>query len=108
MDIGAEQVEGALVLTPRIRRLDAAAAPEFRTQALSLIAGHSVVVLDLKELTFIDSSGLGVLVSLLKSIPPGGRLRLAHAAANVKKLLEMTRLQAVLPSFGSVQDAVHA
>lgn len=108
MKILVEQREGALVLTPLFGRLDAAAAPGFRYRAEALIRGHQFIILDLSQLTFIDSSGLSTLVLLLKSVPPGSCLRLAATSARVRHVLRLTRLEMIFPSFGTIDDALRA
>jgi len=74
-------------------RLDAAAAPSFR-QDLAGMLDHKPdrVLIDLSRVEFIDSTGLGVLVSLLKQMGPNGRIAVVGAAPAVKRLLQITRL----------------
>src|SRR5688572_15970078 len=61
-------------------RLDAAAAPELRKQLEGgPHEGHERVMLDLSAVEFIDSTGLGVLVSLLKQMASGGRIAVVGA-----------------------------
>jgi anti-sigma B factor antagonist len=64
------------------------------------------LVLDLGGLQYIDSTGLGVLtgaVSTLKAA--GGSVRLAGLAPRVKQILEITRMDKVLPVFADVASA---
>ncbi|MBM3320682.1 MAG: STAS domain-containing protein [Candidatus Eisenbacteria bacterium] len=69
-------------------------------------AGESRVVLDLSELEFVDSSGLGVFVRIMKEARArGGDVRLAGAANEVRKVLELTRLNRV---FDCAEDADRA
>ena len=52
--------------------------------------------LDLSALTFLDSSGLGTLVSLHKTLRSrNGTVRLLKPAPNVRQILELTRLDRV-------------
>ena len=74
-------------------RLDAAAAPELRKQLEGgPHEGHGRVLLDLSAVEFIDSTGLGVLVSLLKQMAPGGRIAVVGAGPAPRKLFQITRL----------------
>ena len=69
MQIEVANEQGATIVRPATDRLDIEVAGEFRTMLLSLIdQGHRHLVVDLKDVTFIDSSGLGALVSALKTI----------------------------------------
>jgi anti-sigma B factor antagonist len=56
----------------------------------------TAVRLDLSALTFLDSSGLGTLVALHKTLRSrNGTVRLLRPAANVRQVLELTRLHRV-------------
>jgi anti-sigma B factor antagonist len=77
-------------------RLDAMAAPAFRDQiAASLASNPDRVLLDLRPVQFVDSTGLGVFVSLLKMMGPGGRIAVLGANDGVKRLFQMTRLDSL-------------
>ncbi len=106
MEIEFEEIGEVLLVRPQFRRLDAAAAIEFREKISSYMEGRQLVVMALGKVDFVDSSGLGCLVSLFKRLPPGGAMRLAEASPAVERLLKLTRLDRVLPSFGSVQQAM--
>lgn len=69
--------------------------------------GCKQVVIDLSQVTYIDSSVLGKLVyghSLLRS--KGGRLRLVNPPRRVMDLLKVTRLISVFEIFGSREQAL--
>ena len=103
-----DEQQGVLVITVLEKRLDAVAAPAFRAQMTERVAGRSVVVLDLGQVQFIDSSGLAALISVLKRLAPGGSLRLAGAASGVIALLQLTRLDRVFQCFPGVAQALAA
>jgi anti-anti-sigma factor len=74
--------------------LDGAQAKELRQQvSASLASGQNFVMLDLADVNFIDSSGLGALIVALKMLrAAGGDLYLCSIAEPVKNLLKMTRM----------------
>lgn len=77
--------------------LDALTAPQLR-EALSAVAGNVPVVIDLQGITFIDSSGLSVLVGAAKRYAEAGcHLLVRGARPSVYRVLEMTHLVDVLP-----------
>ena len=82
--------------------IDVYTAPRLREQLLDLAhAGHHTVVVDLTEVSFVDSTGLGVLVSGLKRFrEAGGDLRLVVTRPQILKVLDITGLSSVF--------AVHA
>lgn len=112
MEIEVAREQGTVVVRPRGERLDIEVAGDFRATLLSLIDdGHRNLVVDLKDVTFIDSSGLGALVSALKTIKRtsgSGDLRLARVQTPVVALLEIIRLNRVFTSYSSVDEAVHS
>jgi anti-sigma B factor antagonist len=60
MQIDVANEQGATIVRPTTDRLDIEVAAEFRGMLLSLIdQGHRHLIVDLKDVTFIDSSGLG-------------------------------------------------
>ena len=103
--IEVTKVGRAVVIRPTCRRLDAASAVDFRAEAGAAVDGSPLVVVHLGGVEFIDSSGLGSLVSLIKRLPPGGTIRLAEVPESVRTLLRMTRLDKVLPHFPTVETA---
>ncbi|WP_224249648.1 STAS domain-containing protein [Hyalangium gracile] len=108
MDLKTEWLEDTLIITPHLDRLDALAAVEFRKEVLQHVADGKRVVLNMIFITFVDSSGLASLVSVLKGLPPGGSLRLVHVHSNVRALLQLTRLVKVFSTFPSIREAIEA
>lgn len=102
----------ATVVRPAGERLDIEVASDFRAMLLALIEqGHRRLVVDLSQVNFIDSSGLGALVSALKTLKRsdvGGDVRLARVQAQVVSLLEIIRLNRVFTTYPSVEQAVQS
>ena len=89
-------------------RLDLLTAADTKRRiAEAVAAGHPRVVIDLADVTFMDSSGLSALVSGLKAArQAGGDLRIARPTAQVTSILKLTMLDRVLQPFGSVEEAL--
>ena len=104
--VGIEEINHALVVKPQFRRLDAAVAPEFRDLVAPRLTDRRLVVFALGNIEFMDSSGLGSLVSLLKQLPAGGVVRLAEVSVALQKVLRLTRLDKVLQAYPTVALAV--
>jgi anti-sigma B factor antagonist len=65
------------------------------------------VILNLSGITFIDSAGLGVLVSMWTSSKSVGRaLKLASVQGKVKQALEVTRLNSIFEIYDTTGDAM--
>ena len=112
MQIDVAENNGVTVVRPAGARVDLQVAGEFRTALLQLIAGqHHQLVIDLGDVHFVDSSGLGALVSALKTlklVKSDGDVRLANVQPPVVALLEIIRLHRVFSSYPSVEQAVHS
>ena len=69
-------------------------------------ADARLLVLDLSDVTFIDSSGLGALIAGLKATRrAGGDLRIAQVPEQVMTVLRLTNLDRVLRAHPTVADA---
>ena len=69
-------------------------------------SGKKNVVVDLSKVKFMNSSGLGMLISGMTTMRnSGGDLRLANAADRIQSLLIITKLITVFKHYDSVDDA---
>ncbi len=75
-------------------RLDASAMAELEGKwSLPDMTGVELVEVDLRAVNFMDSSGVGLLLKLLRSMPAGkGRVRLHHTHSSVRSVIEVLRL----------------
>lgn len=90
-------------------RMDAKVAPEFKQALADLVAqGQRLFVLDIAEVEFIDSSGLGAIISTLKLIGQDGDMVISGASDAVLKLFRLTRMDRVFRIFDNEQAAVAA
>ncbi len=105
--VRSEPVEGAVVLAATGRLNLSTAGHLRRVVGDAVDEGRTRVVVDLSEVVFIDSSGLGALVGGLKSArQAGGDLRIAGAGEQVRTVLGLTNLDRVLRPHASVEDAL--
>jgi len=91
-------------------RFDAASASQTKQELHNLVQDGSIrLVLNLEKMDFIDSAGLGVLVSCLRrTAAEGGDLRLADVPPFCRSIFELTRLTRVFDVTESVEEAVRA
>lgn len=112
MQIDVANDNGTTIIRPIGDRLDIEVAAQFRATLLSLIEqGNRRLVIDLHNINFIDSSGLGALVSALKTLKRtdgAGDVRLSRVQPPVSALLEIIRLNRVFTTYPSVEDAVRS
>ena len=89
-------------------RLDAHNSPELKTAILQQFdADKTNLIIDLNEVRFIDSSGLGVLVSGFKNASArNGVLLLCCMQPQVKSMFELTRLHRVFDIYATSDEAL--
>ncbi len=89
-------------------RLNAITAPAMKVRIRELLeGGWTEIICDLREVAFLDSSGLAALVSGLKSTRErGGWLKLVGLTPRVATIFELTMLDRVFESYPTVEDAV--
>jgi anti-sigma B factor antagonist len=80
-----------------------------RETVKKLVAKNANVVLNLSDVNFIDSGGLGTLVSLYTTARnAGGAVKLASLSQRVGDLLELTKLHTVFEVYDNEEEAAHS
>jgi anti-sigma B factor antagonist len=98
-----------LVVSLQEKRLDAVIAPSFREALVERIdQGRHNIVLDMAQVNFMDSSGLGAVVAVLKHLGSKGRLHICGVTPAVMAVLKLTRMDRVLKTFETRQAAIAA
>jgi anti-sigma B factor antagonist len=110
LKISNREVDGIAVLALDGRIVLGEETVALREKVKGLLgAGKKKIVLDLKNVSMIDSSGLGALVAAHSSAKSGGAtLRLCNLGSRTNELLQMTRLVTVFEVSNSEADAVCA
>lgn len=97
-----------LAIVPLQGRLASQNASEIRQLLHQVISyGYVNILLDLSAVTFVDSSGIGVLISALKKCrTSGGSLCLCNLPETIVSLLEITSLHEVFGCFSDIQTGI--
>lgn len=96
MKLDSQRIGDMIVIRALDDRIDAAGAIQFKERMRELIAEPSVrVVLDMSNVVFLDSSGLGAVVSVMKVLGPIRRLELSGLTPTVEKVFRLTRMDSV-------------
>ncbi|MCV2867234.1 STAS domain-containing protein [Defluviimonas sp. WL0002] len=86
----------ALVVRVEEERIDAACAIQFKDQMREIaLAAPPRVILDLAPVRFVDSSGLGAIVAVMKFLAPARQLELSGLTSNVARVFHLTRMDKV-------------
>lgn len=97
----------ALIVRVAEPRIDAAVAIQFKEAMRRVTASEAAcrVILDLSAVQFLDSSGLGSVVSVMKHLGAERRLELAGLTPPVAKVFRLTRMDSVFTIHPEVPDA---
>jgi len=99
---------GVFVVVSTAGEIDLASAPTLDGALAQVVeSGRVDVVVDLTLVTFLDSSGLGVLVKYFKRVgSAGGQLRLVVTNPAVRQVLELTGLHSVFAVYDDLDSAL--
>jgi anti-sigma B factor antagonist len=108
LDVESRQTDSGITVLAPSGRLDVVGAPALKEAVSEAMKnGHPRLVIDMEGVTFVDSSGLGSVVSALKQVRTSkGDLRLAAPNQQVRVVLELTTLDRVFPYFATVEEAL--
>jgi anti-sigma B factor antagonist len=100
--VGVLVLEGRIVLGEE--------SNSFRQKVKNLIAaGNKEIVLDLANVSYIDSAGLGTLVAAFHSArSQGGTLKLANLGQKFNEVLQMTKLMTVFDTYSNEGAAIQS
>ena len=110
LKIGVRQLNDGIVVVDCARRIVfGEETAELRDQVKALITTGSRIILNLADVTYIDSGGLGTLVALYTTARnAGGAVKLARLTQRVGDLLQVTKLLTVFEVFNSEEEAVQS
>ncbi|MGB3687908.1 MAG: STAS domain-containing protein [Jannaschia helgolandensis] len=96
MKIERRIADDLLILTLQDTRIDAAGAVPFKEAVRQMVQDFDDrVMIDMTRIEFLDSSGLGALVAIMKMLGGARRLELANCGTIVRKVLTLTRMDSV-------------
>lgn len=96
MNFDIQSEDGIEIIVPLVRRLDASVAAVFKQELQSFIQqGKHYMLLDFSHIDFIDSSCLGALVSILKTLNGRGELALCSLNSNIQHMFKLTRMDRI-------------
>jgi anti-anti-sigma factor len=98
---------GVRLITLETEHLDALNSEEMRKLMIDGVSDAEKVVLNLGEITFIDSSGLGVILTLFRHIKENkGNMAICSVKESVKVLFKLVRLSHMIQIFETETEAL--
>lgn len=109
LKIEVEEKDGAVLLKLN-GEVDVYTAPKLKSRLVDLVdQGKFKIIVDLEEVDFMDSSGLGVLVGGLKRVRShDGSIALICTQENILKIFRITGLVKVFPIFENQDQAIQS
>ncbi len=96
MNMNTERELTVNIITPSVRRLDASVAAAFKEAVVREIGeDRKALIIDFSQIEFIDSSGLGMLVSLLKLMNGRGEMTLCAINPGIHNMFTLTRMDRI-------------
>ncbi len=107
MKLTTREDKGIVILEPKGKIMGGPDATLLHDKLHELIAqGKKKVVIDLAKVDWMNSTGLGILISGLTTMRNnGGELKLANVTEKIQSLLTITKLITVFETFDSVEQA---
>lgn len=106
MNIIVNKIDRVIVMELPGRALDASNSRDFKTATLNLLEPGAQLVIDMGNLEFVDSTGLGALVACLRHAHGAkGEIKLCRLTKPVRALFELVRMHRVFEIFNSSEDA---
>lgn len=109
MKLSAREESQVFVVSVEEARIDAANCLQFKENFRQLAPDdRDRIVLDLNGVDFVDSSGLGAIVGVMKLLAPQTRLELCNLGELVQKVFKLTRMDRVFVIHSELVDALDA
>jgi len=109
MEIPVDKIGDVTVATVPVDELDASNSAELKRDIAPVLEGNTRVVIDLVRLRFVDSSGLGAMLSCLRQLSAkGGDLKLCCMSKQVRAAFELVRMHRIFDVFNTREEAVRA
>lgn len=105
--MGIETTGAALILTPEFKHLDILSSKDFAESFAPAAKDARTVILDMSRVEFVDSSGLGTLLNLVRdTLGRGGRISICCPQPSVKVLFRMVQLAKLVSIFDGKDAAL--
>jgi|ERR1700730_1183089 anti-sigma B factor antagonist len=109
MEIAADKIGNVAVAVIPVDELDASNAGDLKRDIAPILEANTRLVIDLSHLRFVDSSGLGAMLSCLRQVTAkGGNLKLCGMSKQVRTTFELVRMHRIFDIFPTREEAVRA
>ncbi len=107
MELIHEEMSNIVLLTVK-GKIDIESSPELKRQVLSIVdSGKKNIYLDFSGVSFVNSSGLGAMINLLKELrKKNASMTIINPSNFIKSLFKLTQLDKIFKVYGSVEESI--
>lgn len=106
MNFEIREIDACAVITVHGECLDAGNAQQFKERAGEVIAVNARIVIDISPVCFVDSAGLGAILSCLRMAHAnGGKLALTGVTGSKQTLFQIVRMDRIFEVFPTPEAA---
>ncbi|MCS6988521.1 MAG: STAS domain-containing protein [Chloroherpetonaceae bacterium] len=108
MKYGESEKGGVAILHLKGDLLGGPDIAEFKNKIKSLLdAGKKNILIDMADVTYVNSSGIGMLIAGMTSVAQaGGKFKICNVEKNIKNVFVITNLIRVFETFNSIDEAI--
>ena len=110
MEAVIEKIGDVTIIELPYEKIDVGSKPDFQADVAEVLSEPGAkVVLDMQRVQFVDSAGIGAIVSCLRQLSgSGGDLKLCEVAKPVRALFELVRLHRLLDILNTKEEALQS
>ncbi len=109
MNLNILEKDGLKIISMTTEDLDAGNSKDFRRAMEPLLGEKANIIFDMNGLRFVDSSGLGALLSCLRQLNSvDGDMKLCGMSKQVRALFELVRMHRIFDIFNDQDEAIRA
>jgi len=105
MDIEVKEYNDDITIVSIEGKIDLYAAPFLKNKIIELLDMEKKIIFDMSDVPYIDSSGMGILVSIKQKLKNSANLKFFNLQEAVAKLFKLTRMDTYFEVFGNFSDA---
>lgn len=109
MEIAVDKQDNVAIAEIPVEELDASNAGDFKRDMAPILQANTRVVIDLSRVRFVDSSGLGAILSCLRQLTAkGGDLKLCGMSKQVRATFELVRMHRIFDIYPTREELMQA